>query len=109
MTAAPFWVNMYRRTKYVLEADLHKKELEYGKAHTLQDDCPLIATIISHILGNGEEEFERFINWMAYIFQTRQKTTKAWVLVVYKAQVKVSSTLRYLDHCSDQSMFLCVL
>ena len=80
MAAAPFWVNMYRRTKYVLEADLHKKELKYGKAHTLQNDCPLIATIISHILGNGEEEFERFINWMAYIFQTRQKTTKAWVL-----------------------------
>ncbi|SVA71580.1 uncharacterized protein METZ01_LOCUS124434 [marine metagenome] len=80
MTAAPYWVNMYRRTEYFLQAENHKKKLKYGDAHKLKKSCPLVYTIVSHILGNGEEEFERFINWMAYIFQTRQKTTKAWVL-----------------------------
>ena len=32
------------------------------------------------MLGNGDEEFERFINWLAYIYQTRNKSGTCWVL-----------------------------
>jgi hypothetical protein len=39
-----------------------------------------INRIIAHALGNGEEEYHRFINWLAYVYQTRKKTGTAWIL-----------------------------
>ena len=34
---------------------------------------PHIHTLISHVLGNGITEFEHFINWLAYIYQNKNK------------------------------------
>jgi hypothetical protein len=33
-----------------------------------------------HILGDGQQEVERFFNWLAYIYQTKEKAKTAWVL-----------------------------
>lgn len=76
----PYFVNMYRRTKYMLEPKLPNKALSVGHATLIKNQCPRIYTLIHHVLGNGDQEFERFINWLAYVFQTRQKTKTAWVL-----------------------------
>jgi phage/plasmid-associated DNA primase len=55
-------------------------KLEFGQAKLISNHCPLIYTLVHHVLGNGDQEFERFINWLAYIFQTRKKAKTAWVL-----------------------------
>lgn len=75
---APYFVNLYRRTKYMLQAK-DTQELEYGTATKLKKLTPNIHTLISHVLGNGITEFEHFINWLAYIYQNKRKTMTAWI------------------------------
>jgi len=76
----PYYVNTYQRSDYVRNAQTPQTPLEIGHGQRIKDTCPLIYTIIYHILGNGDEEYERFINWLAYIYQTRKKTGVSWVL-----------------------------
>jgi hypothetical protein len=76
----PYYVNTYQRSDYVRNAKTPNAPLEIGHGQRIKDTCPLIHTIIYHILGNGDEEYERFINWLAYIYQTRKKTGVSWVL-----------------------------
>lgn len=47
--------------------------------HALGQLCPFIYRVLYHICGNGEAEFEWFINWLAYTIQTRHKAQTAWV------------------------------
>lgn len=75
----PYFVNMYRKTKYLLQPKIPSKPLSFGHAALIKSHCPRIYTLIHHVLGNGDEEFERFINWLAFIFQTRKKAKTAWV------------------------------
>ena len=76
----PYHINMYRQTDYMLNAAEPDRPLTLGQGPKIQNKCPLTYKLIHHILGNGDEEFERFVNWMAYIYQTRQKAGTAWVL-----------------------------
>lgn len=80
MSKIPYHVNIFQRTPYMLNPTNPKQPLEFGYAKNLMLICPAIYKLIDHILGNGEEELERFINWLAYIFQTRKKTSTSWVL-----------------------------
>ena len=75
----PYFVNMYRKTKYMLHPEIPGTDLLFGQAKLISNYCPRIYTLIHHVLGNGDQEFERFINWLAYIFQTRKKAKTAWV------------------------------
>jgi hypothetical protein len=75
---APYFVNLYRRTPYMLQAK-ETQVLEYGTANTLQKLTPNIYKLIKHVLGNGVTEFEHFINWLAYIYQNKRKTMTAWI------------------------------
>ena len=75
---APYFVNLYRRTPYMLQAK-DTQELEYGTAAKLKKLTPNIHTLISHVLGNGVTEVEHFINWLAYIYQNKRKTMTAWI------------------------------
>ena len=76
----PYSINMYRQTDLMLNATGPDKPLSVGEGIQLQECCPTIYKIMHHMLGNGDEEFERMINWLAYIFQTKQKTGVSWVL-----------------------------
>ena len=76
---APYYVNLYRKTKYMLNQEEHVSELTYGTADKLHTITPRIATLISHVLGDGKTEFEHFVNWIAYIYQNKQKAMTAWI------------------------------
>lgn len=80
LNKTPYEINTFRRTKYALSPKMPSKPLEFGTAKLLERTCPLSYRIMQHMLGDGKEEFERFINWLAYIFQTRKKTGVSWVL-----------------------------
>lgn len=44
------------------------------------DIPPITDKILKHVTGDDEETYEHFVNWLAFIVQTRQKTGTAWVL-----------------------------
>lgn len=40
----------------------------------------VITRVITHVVGNDKETYDHFINWLAYIYQSRDKSGTAWVL-----------------------------
>ena len=76
---APYYVNLYRRTPYMLRAEENVKELCYGEAIQIEKVAPNFYKLLMHALGNGKPEFEHFINWLAYIYQNKRKTMTAWI------------------------------
>ena len=79
MDTAPYHVNLYRKTGYMLGSSENVAELTYGTASHLAKYTPHITTLIKHILGDGTTEFEHFINWLAYIYQNKRKAMTAWI------------------------------
>ncbi|MBT9153359.1 MAG: hypothetical protein DDT39_00016 [Firmicutes bacterium] len=51
------------------------------KASTFKDAPPTVSKIIRSVLGSPEDAvITHFMNWLAYIFQFRKKTTTAWIV-----------------------------
>tara|TARA_R100000541_G_scaffold142_3_gene515 strand:- start:7904 stop:10363 length:2460 start_codon:yes stop_codon:yes gene_type:complete len=75
----PYYVNLFRRTEYMLRANTNVKELEYGTAIEVQKIAPNFYKLLMHALGNGKPEFEHFVNWLAYIYQNKKKAMTAWI------------------------------
>jgi hypothetical protein len=79
METAPYHVNLYRKTGYMLGASTEVPELTYGTARSMRKYIPNTMTLMQHILGNGVTEIEHFVNWLAYIYQNKRKTMTAWI------------------------------
>jgi hypothetical protein len=79
LTKVPYYINMFRQTEYMLDR-LYHEQLSMGDAAKIANSCPLIYKLLTHILGGQSLEVEYFTNWLAYIFQTKQKAMTAWVL-----------------------------
>ena len=75
----PYYVNLFRKTPYMLQAEQNVKELSYGEAIEIQKVAPNFYKLVMHILGNGKPEFEHFMNWLAYIYQNKRKAMTAWI------------------------------
>jgi hypothetical protein len=80
MENAPYYVNLFRKTPYMLAAEQEVPKVEYGEAENFKKYVPLTYALIQQILGGGVLETEHFINWLAYIYQKKQKTMTAWIL-----------------------------
>lgn len=75
----PYYVNLYRPSEIQDAATPPEVRLSYASAHDLVLHCPKIYTLIKHICGDGLDETQHFINWLAYIYQYRNKSMTAWV------------------------------
>lgn len=74
-------INRYQPTPYMnTQLENPFPEAQFGLAWQINVDCPLIAEIVLHMLGDDMDCFERFINWFAYIYQTKEKAKTAWLL-----------------------------
>ena len=80
MENAPYYVNLFRRTPYMIAAEQEVPEVKYGESENFKKYVPLTYRLIQQILGGGVTETEHFINWLAYIYQNKQKTMTAWIL-----------------------------
>lgn len=80
LDSLPYIINTFKKSPAMLTAIAPETALEPGYAIKIQEQCPTIYTLIKHILGNGDQEVERFINWLSFIYQTRKKAKTAWVL-----------------------------
>lgn len=73
-------INLYQRT------DLMKKYGKLARSKTLEEtmtnldkECPVIMMFLRSMTGD-DRSATGFVNWFAYIFQTRLKTGTAWLL-----------------------------
>jgi hypothetical protein len=77
-------INTFNPTEYMLTKSRLPKEIKdgltYGYGSRLAGLCPLIHDIIFHALGSEVVTFEHFINWLAFVFQTKDKAKTAWIL-----------------------------
>lgn len=68
-------INTFRATQYMT------REQTSETPSTLADIPPALDKILVSMLGNPTAEvYTHFINWLAYVFQFRKKTSTAWVL-----------------------------
>lgn len=65
--AEDFVFNTWRKTEYMRNAMYRSSAPD------------IIQKIIRHVVGGGQTEYERFINWIAYVYQERNKTGTAWI------------------------------
>lgn len=76
-------LNLFAPTPYMVdEVDIpaEYKGVGYGEAlDAMKEYTPNISKLIMHMIGEGEVEFEHFINWLAYVFVYREKTNIAWI------------------------------
>ena len=75
----PYYVNLFRKTSYMMKPEQNVKEFSYGEAIQIKNVAPNFYKLVMHILGNGKPEFEHFINWLAYIYQNKRKAMTAWI------------------------------
>lgn len=74
-------VNTFRPTEYMRKQyEAPVEGIEYNTATMLQFVCPTIYKVISHMLAYDDQVICHFLNWFAYIFQTRKKAQTCWVL-----------------------------
>lgn len=75
-------VNAYIPSKYFMENDTQIEPPQpFGSFHVdVAKHCPTIYKIVAHSTGSDPEAFERFVNWLARIAQTRNKARTAWIL-----------------------------
>jgi hypothetical protein len=74
------YVNMYTPTSIMDNAVSPETPLDYESSKDLEKSCPLIHKVIYHMLGSSMPEYNHFVNWLAYIYQTRIKSEVAWCL-----------------------------
>ena len=68
------FVNTFSLTKFM------KQEKTSKKPSTEAELTPVLRKLFNSILGNPSQETRcHFLNWLAFIFQTRQKAETAWV------------------------------
>jgi hypothetical protein len=74
----PYFVNTYSPSKYAISPP----KVPASSVSDLSDfktRCPSIHQLLYHVCGNDDESLARFLNWLAFIYQTRCKTGAAWV------------------------------
>lgn len=68
-------INLFKATPYM------RQEPSSSKASSLAEIPPLLDKLMRSMLGDPTDEvYTHFMNWIAYIFKYRKKSTTAWVL-----------------------------
>ncbi|MDH2290023.1 DUF5906 domain-containing protein [Cobetia sp. 10Alg 146] len=75
--------NLFRPSPYMMRKPEISEEfqgVQYGyAAGYLNQVAPNIHKLIDHVVGHGQAEYEHFINWLAFAFVYREKTSVAWM------------------------------
>lgn len=79
LDSAPFYVNLYRPTPIMDQAEPPKVACKFDDIEGLFKHTPIIATVMKHMCGDGREELRHFLNWLAFIYQFKCKAMTAWV------------------------------
>lgn len=76
-------VNLFQATEYLKSPPAllpsYSNVKIGGATEAMAALCPTIHKVIFHICGSSLEDFEYFINWLAWCVQNRDKAHTAWV------------------------------
>lgn len=73
-------INIFKATKYMrLYAEQPRTLSQMEWVPYLKKHCPVLFMVLDSITGNDLNALEAFLNWLAFIFQTKKKSTTAWV------------------------------
>lgn len=113
-------LNLFRATEYLRSPPALMPQYTGialgGASEAMAALCPTIHKVIFHICGSNPEDFECFINWLAWCVQNREKAHTAWVFsgvpgtgkgVFYERILRPIIGERYairkrLDHLEEQ-------
>jgi len=73
-------VNMFSPTRFMRHKQGEELRADLKTCHALHGQCPTIYTVVSHMLNYDDESIARFLNWLAFIYQYREKAKTAWLL-----------------------------
>lgn len=71
-------INMYRQTDFMKQyaSPDERKPLDLK---AIEDKCPVIWRTMMSLTGNNRTAVKYLVNWLAHIFQTRQRSDTAWI------------------------------
>lgn len=73
-------INLYARTKFLkLYGDIERTLAVEDALERLGKECPTFGKLLKSVCGDDSESLKRYLNWLAYIFQTRTKPGSAWL------------------------------
>jgi hypothetical protein len=75
-------INLYQQTEFLKEfSNIERKtKCEPNSLSLLQIKAPTLWRVMFSALGSSHEAAFYFVNWLAAIFQRRQRTMSAWIL-----------------------------
>ncbi|MBM7454511.1 hypothetical protein HNR62_000340 [Oceanisphaera litoralis] len=73
-------INQFQASRYLKHNEGEPMPADMKTAHALLGMCPQIYSILAHMLNYDDGAIERFINWLAYIWQERRKAETAWLI-----------------------------
>lgn len=82
----PTWERIFDPTKY-LQYDADNKVYNDWQPTVYMEHAvpiasvpPTIDKVLRHVTAGDQESYDRFLNWLAFIYQNRTKSGTAWVL-----------------------------
>ena len=82
----PTWERTFDPTNLLQYDPQRKKFNAWNQTVYMKNAVPIgtvpvtIEKILRHITGDDQETYDRFLNWLAFIFQKRTKSGTAWIL-----------------------------
>lgn len=76
-------INLYRQTEYMKQfaaPAAHDLPCNKGVLGLMAEAAPTTMRIMRHALGSNDNALLYFVNWVAAVFQRRDRTMTAWVL-----------------------------
>lgn len=74
-------INLFARTEFMKEFSGIARTLDPSEClNVLGQNCPVLGKLMMSVFAGDKDSIRRFLNWVAYIFQTRKKPGTAWLL-----------------------------
>lgn len=74
-------INLYARTEFLkLYGEIERTQpLDDTLLERFARESPVFSKLLFSVCGNDRDSLKRYLNWLAYIFQTRKKPGSAWL------------------------------
>lgn len=74
-------INLYARTEFIkLYGEIERTQpLDETLLERLAKEAPVSSKLLFSVCGSDRDSLKRFLNWLAFIFQKREKPGSAWL------------------------------
>ena len=73
-------LNIFRPTELMTRTEVSAfAGCRYEDAHHVMHVAPTIYRVLMHVMGNDYDCFKHFVNWLAFVWQTRDRAKTTWL------------------------------